>query len=289
MTYGSLTRIAFVVGVATMLPAQQAKKPGPMQTQSPSTVALTVKDGEEAVEITNVAYHLTGSGIPGLPGEQRLLLKTSSHTKELVDSIGMEASTTTQAWPLGVDLKQKPLYSLTVAGIDPRVINNEVLVISRGLEEVEWWSVYKLGSAAHLFDTYTPLVQFSVGTETQELRYVGFEVPGDDITDPRLRAQTVVGVLTYSSGDHVMREALITCDKRELATFLRSFADATRRVSLVERRLPTGITRSIAIVIFPNDPSARGTYTITIPIVKDDFDLAHTTGSVGIHAAAWKR
>ena len=57
------------------------------------------------------------------------------------DDIGMEASTTVEAWPLGVDLKQKPLYSVTVNGIEPHVVNGEVIVISRGLEETEWWSI----------------------------------------------------------------------------------------------------------------------------------------------------
>jgi hypothetical protein len=60
----------------------------------------------------------------------------------VVDEIGMDASTTIEAWPLGVDLRQKPLYSLTVPGFDPVARNSDLIVISRGVEEVEWWSVY---------------------------------------------------------------------------------------------------------------------------------------------------
>ena len=283
------------IAMAAALSAQQPQHSGEkkaVQAQSASTMAFSVKDNEETVEITNVDYELTGNGIPGLPRDQRLMLRKTSHTKEVVDKIGMEASTTIQAWPLGVDLKQKPLYTLTASGVDPRTVNNELLVISRGLEEVEWWSVYKLGSGDRLFDTYVPLVSLSIGVETQELRYVGLEVPGDDVKDTRLRAPNVVAVLTYASGERVIREALITCDKRELAQLLRSFADATRKVTLVEHRLPAAsgkATNSTTIVITPNYPSPPAEYTITVPVVKDDFDVAHVTVPAGVHVAAWKR
>lgn len=288
------------LGLATILSAQQPQRPGekkPFQAQSTSTVAFSVnKNNEEAVEITNVAYEVTRNGIPGRPRDERLLLRKSTHTKEVVDEIGMEASTTIQGWPLGVDLKQKPLYSLTAQGVDPNTVNSDLLVVSRGLEEVEWWSVYKLGSGAHLFDTYVPLLQFSVGLETQEMRYVGLEVPPDDISDARLKAPNVVAVLTYASGEHVIREALITCDKRELAQLLRSFADATRKVTLVEHRSPatpgkkTGdLVQSLTVSMGPSYPSPPAGRTITIPIVKDDLDVANATGSAGIHVAAWKR
>ena len=45
-------------------------------------------------------------------------------------------------------------------------LDGEVLQISRGLEEVEWWSIYKLANGEHLFDTYTPLLKFSISRET---------------------------------------------------------------------------------------------------------------------------
>ncbi len=280
------------IGLAAMLSAQPPRRgeKNPVQAQSASTMAYSVKDGEQAIEITNVAYELTGNAIPGLPQDQRLILRKMSHTKEVVDEIGMEASTTIQAWPLGVDLKQKPVYALTASGVDPRTVNNQLLVLSRGLEEVEWWSVYKLGNAAHLFDTYTPLASLSIGVETQELRYVGLEVPDDDVKDSRLRAPNVVAVLTYASGDRVTREALITCDKTDLATLLRSFADATRKVTVAEHRLPAAqSSNSIRISITPNYPSAPVEYAITVPIVKDDLDMAHVTAPAGVHIAVWRR
>jgi hypothetical protein len=59
----------------------------------------------------------------------------------------MEASTVIEAWPLGADLKQKPLYNMTAAGVDPKIADRELVVISRGLEDVAWWSAYKLATA----------------------------------------------------------------------------------------------------------------------------------------------
>ena len=47
----------------------------------------------------------------------------------------MEATTKVEAWPLGADLKQKPLYAVTATGVDPKIVNSDLLVISRGLEE----------------------------------------------------------------------------------------------------------------------------------------------------------
>jgi hypothetical protein len=240
---------------------------------------------------------MTGSGIPGRPNNERLMLRKTSHTKEVVDDIGMEASTTIQAWPLGIDLKQKPLYALTVSGVEPKTVNSDLIVISRGLEEVAWWSVYALGTGAHLFDTYVPLLQFSIGWEAREPRYAGLEVPPDDVADPRLRAPNVVAVLTYSSADRVMREALITCDNRDLAKLLRSYADSMRKATVVEKRLlpaagkkATGESAySIAVTISPSFPSPPATYTVSVPITKDDLDIAHATASAGLHVVAWKR
>src|SRR5580704_1804411 len=132
--------------------------------QSNSSYKYTVKDGEKTVEITNVTYEVTNYDV---------VLRTTTHSKHVVGDIGMEASTTVEAWKLGTDLKQKPLYAVTVEGTESRTVEGEVFVISRGLEEVEWWSVYRIANGAHLFDTYVPLVKFSTSRKEQILRYVG--------------------------------------------------------------------------------------------------------------------
>jgi hypothetical protein len=286
--------------LAAALSAQTAQPPAdkkPMQAQGASTVAYRMKDGQETVDITNVAYEMTGSGIPGRPKNERLMLRKTVRTREIVDEIGMEASTLVQAWPLGADLKQAPLYAVTASGTEPKTIGSDLLVISRGVEEVEWWSTYTLGTGAHLFDTYVPVLQFRTGSPTWEPRYAGTEVPPDDVKDTRLRARNVVAVLTYASPERVLREALITCDSVELATLLRSYADSTHRATVVEKRLPAAPGKkapvdpaySIAVSVSPSDPSRPESYTVTVPIAKDDLDLAHATMPAGLHIVAWKR
>uniref|UniRef100_Q01WN0 Uncharacterized protein n=1 Tax=Solibacter usitatus (strain Ellin6076) TaxID=234267 RepID=Q01WN0_SOLUE len=256
---------------ATTLPAQQQ----PFQTHSASTLDYSIRDGQQAVEISNVAYEMTNDGIPGLPRDQRLILRKTTRTTELVGDIGTEASTTVQAWPLGVDLKEKPLYSLTVSGVEPKTVNSELLSISRGLEEVEWWSVYSLGTGGHLFDTYVPLVQFSTTRDVQTLRYAGLEVPPDDTTDPRLRAPNVIAVLTYASAAGILREALITGDSPKVTRLLRSYADTIRKLTVDSGN-------RITIAISP-------THTMAIPIVKDDLDFARATATTGLRITSWKR
>jgi hypothetical protein len=270
LTRAILTSAGLLAGGLFAQPKQ------PFQAKSESTLAYSItKEGQPSVEITNIAYEMTGEGIPGLPREQRLILRKTSHTTELVGDIGMEASTTVEAWPLGVEPKQKPLYMLTVSGVEPKTVNSELLVISRGLEEVQWWSVYTLGRGAHLFDTFVPLVQFSIGREFQELRYAGLEVPPDDAKDPRLRAPNVIAVLTYSSADHVLREVLITCEDRKLAQLLRSYADTTRKVMV-------DAAHNLTISMGPS-------HTVKIPVATNDLDVAHASGSPALHLTSWKR
>ena len=232
------------------------------QTQ-PASVVYSVKNGEQTVEIANVVYQLIS---------QRLLLRTTTRTNKVIGDIGMEASTTVEAWPLGVDPKQKPLYTIKVAGVDARTVDGALLVIARGLEDSEWWSVYKLGTGERLFDTYVPLLGFSLRRDIQTMRYVGFDAATTE-KDPHL-----VGVLTYASTERVLREALITSDDPKQARMLRSLADASRAVMLVETP-----ARALKISISQNYPSAPATVTLTVPIVADDLDLTHAQMPEHLH------
>jgi hypothetical protein len=148
---------------------------------------------------------------------------------------------------------------------------------------VEWWSVYNIYTGEHLFDTYVPLVRFSISRETVAERYVGLEVPPDDVADARLKDMHVVAVLTYASGERIIREALLTSDDPKQAAQFRSFADETRTVSAGENG------RSIKISFSQNYPSAPATQSAVIPIAKDDLDLAHAQLPPHLHVAAWKR
>jgi hypothetical protein len=271
-----------VLAMAGIVFAQPHK---PFQAQSPASVVYGVnKDGQQTVEINNVAYEVTSTGVPGRPQNERLLLRTTTRTKQVVDEIGMEASTTVEAWPLGVDPSQKPLYALKVQGVDGKTVDGALSVILRGLEDTEWWSVYKLGTGERLFDTYTPLLGFSIRRDIQTMRYVGFEDPPDDAADARLKEPHVVGVLTYASAERVVREALISSDDPKQAEMLRSFADANRSVTLVETP-----ARALKISISQNYPSAPATVSLTVPIVRDDLDLAHAQMPAHLHVATFKR
>jgi len=257
----------------------QAHKP--FQAQTPASVAYSVnKDGQETVEIANVAYEVTSTAVPDRPQNERLLLRTTTRTKHVVDEIGMEASTMVEAWPLGVDPKQKPLYALKVAGVDSKTVDGALLVVLRGLEDTEWWSVYKLGTGERLFDTYVPLLGFSVRRDIQTMRYVGLEVP-----ENALRQDShIIAILTYASAEHMLREAVITSDDPKQAESLRSFADASRTVTLVETP-----ARALKISVSQNYPSAPATVALTIPIVRDDLDLVHAQMPAHLHVVLFKR
>ena len=257
----------------------------PFQSQSPASVAYSVdKDGQQTVQITNVGYEVVNNGVPGRPQNERLLLRTITRTKHVVDDIGEDASTTVEAWPLGVDPKQKPIYTLKTDGVDAKTVDGALIVILRGLEDTEWWSVYKLGTGQRLFDTYTPLLGFSIRRDIQTMRYAGLEVPEDDVKDARLRDGHVVAVLTYASAERILHEALITSDDPKQAQILRSFADASRNVTLVESPAP-----ALKVAISQNYPSAPATVTLSIPIARDDLDLAHAQMPAHLHVALFKR
>jgi hypothetical protein len=274
-----ISHCLLLLSAATLL-AQQPQ-PKSFELQSSSTVAYKNDKDSEAIEIKNVVYAVAGPEIPGRPKDSFLLLRETVLTKRALDEIGIEGQTTIEAWPLGNDPKQKPLYSLNASGGDPSIIDNALISIRRGLEEVDWWSVYKLGSGQRLFDTYVPLAKFSISREAQTLRYVGLEVPPDDIADNRLKAPNVVAVITYASADRVIREALITCDDAKSAQLLRSFADSTRTLTVENNK--------IRIAISQNYPSQPKTVTIDVPIARDDLDLGRSLLPSGIHVAAWKR
>jgi hypothetical protein len=273
-------------GVAISYFAQEPPRATPksMHEQSASTVSLTAKGDEQILEINNVTYDVADA-VPGRPPSERLLLRKTIRTRQVAGDIGEEASTTLEAWPLGVDLKQNPLYTLKVEAAGGATLDNVLFVADRGLEEVAWWSVYRLGTGRHLFDTYVPLLSFSISREIMESRYVGLEVPPDNASDARLRKPNVVGVLTYASGEKVKREILLTCDMPDQAALLRSYADTTRTLTVAEGRPP----RALKLRFESNDPSLAAPIVMSIPLAGDDLDLIHTQLPPHLHVAAWKR
>src|SRR5258708_34111527 len=107
------------LALSAALLAPSPKKP--FQAQSSSTINYTVEDGEETAEITNVSYEVTGDSIPGRPPAERLVLRKTTHSKQVIGDKGLlEAQGTVAAWPLGADLKQKPLYTVMREAVDGR-------------------------------------------------------------------------------------------------------------------------------------------------------------------------
>lgn len=263
----------------------RAPKAAPMHAQSSSTVSLKDQGDEQTLEINNVTYEVTGDFVPSRPRDERLLLRKTTASKSVLGDIGQDANTTLEAWPLGVDLKQKPVYTLKVVGTGGATLDNALFVADRGLEEVAWWSVYRLGTGQHLFDTYVPLISFSISREVVESRYVGLEVPPDNASDARLTRPNVIAVLTYASQERVKREALLTCDDPREAILLRSYADATRTLSLAEGTPP----RALKLRFELNDPKPAPPINVMIPLAGDDLDLAHAQLPARLHLTAWKR
>jgi hypothetical protein len=279
--------LLLVGGLASAQPAAR-KAPPPVHAESPSTFNLTTAaDGEQTVEIRNITYEVSGSQVPGRPLDERLLLRKTVRSKSVVTDIGVEATVTLEPWPLGQDPRQKPLYALTVGGTDGHFLDNALFVVSRGLEETEWWSAYKLGSGQHLFDTYVPLVRFSISRETVTRRYAGLEVPPDDSPDARLKQPNVVAVLSYASGERVIREAILTCDDPNRAALLRSYADSTRTLSLVEEAGQP--IRTLKLEFMQNYPSPPNPLEVRIAVRNDDLDLAHAQLPPRLHLSAWRR
>src|SRR6266511_2112112 len=91
---------------AAVLMAQPQRKP--FQSQGSSTITYGVKDSEETVEINNVSYQI----------HQRLALRKTTRWKQILGDKRADAKVTLEAWLLGADMCQKPLYAITPAGTD---------------------------------------------------------------------------------------------------------------------------------------------------------------------------
>jgi hypothetical protein len=261
-------------------PAQQ-----PFQARAASTVTLTKVGDTEELDITNVTYEVTPTYVPGRPGAERLLLRQTCTSQAILEEPEWGATTVLEAWPLGASLSQKPIYTIKATGTGGRTVDGSLFVIERGTGELEWRSVYQLGTGQHLFDTYVPLVGFSISREALEMRYIGFEVPPDDVADARLKQPNVVGVITYASAEGKKHEALLTAATPKTAAELRSYSDATRTVSVVEGATPKGIR----IFISQNAPSPANPISLTIPVAADDIDVEHAQLPAGFRLSRWKR
>jgi hypothetical protein len=246
-----------------------------------------VKDGEKIIDTTNVAYELADDSAPGRPSDSRLVLRSTMRSKEVLGDEGVDATVTLEAWPLGADLQGKPRYAVKVSGIGAQTVEGDIWVVDRATDpDMRWWSVYNLATGRHVFDTYVELLRFSISRETVAERYAGLEAPPDNTNEARLKDPHVAGVLVYAAAEKVLREALITCDDPQLAMLLRSYADSSHQLALVEGATGEQALRVTISVDYPSPPKRT---VISVPIAKDDLDVAHADLPAGIHMAAFRR
>jgi len=274
-------------------PAPQKK---PISVQGSSTCSYEIKDDAQTITISNVTFDWVEPYIPGKKSGGILMLRITTRTSQVLEDIGMEGKVTVEAWPLGTDPTEKPRYTVSLDAASVEAQRQSVLVFDRMLEEVQWWSVHALVNGEHLFDTYVKPVEFSISRETDEPRFVGLEVPPDDTKDGRLKDPHVVAVVSYASAEHVVREALLTCDDPKRAEAYRSFADEERSLDYVEGPVPPaqGKTvleppRALKITFSQSFPSPPNPVSAQIPVAGDDLDLAHAKLPPCMHIAAWKR
>jgi hypothetical protein len=120
------------------------------------------------------------------------------------------------------------------------------------------------------------------------MRYVGFEVPPDDASNPKLREPHIVGVLAYASGEKVIRRLLLTCSDAKRAAELRSFADTMRTLSLDENGdADTEPAQTLHLRWSAYFPSPPNPVTASIPIAADDLDAAHAHLPACMKVQAW--
>src|SRR4051794_15214889 len=100
----------------------------PVQSQSASSVSLSSKGDAQTLEIRNSTYEVAWGPVPGRPRTEKLLLRKTDASKQVIGDMGQDSTTTLEAWPLGVDLKQKPLYSVKVSGTGGRTVDGALYV-----------------------------------------------------------------------------------------------------------------------------------------------------------------
>jgi hypothetical protein len=282
-----LCAAAAAIAALALAPSQPARADSGA-TQATSSFAVREQDGSKAIEITNVTFETTSTYVPGRPADERLLLRTTARSRQVIDEEGLDASVTVEAWPLGTDPAAKPLYAVTLDGVGVTAEDSAVLVFDRGTEEVDWWSIYKLGTGEPLFDSHVPLLRLSLSREVQTLRYAGFDVPPDDATDPRLREPHVVGILAFASAERVIRRLLVTCSDKTRAAELRSYWDTERVLSLEEKGAAAKEPAQTLLLrwsaYYPSPPKP---VTASIPIAADDLDALHAKLPACMAVAPW--
>ena len=100
----------------------------------------------------------------------------------------------------------------------------------------------------------------------------------------------MTGAETADSGTILVSGRVVPHIDPRQAQALRSYADETRAVALVEGPAAQGEpSRRIQISFRPSDPSAPGAVTVLVPIAGDVLDVARAEAPSGVHVSSWKR
>lgn len=215
-----------------------------LSAQSPSSLTITGKQGEEAVIIRNIAYELAA----------KTVLRKTEQTRQVIGDKGMEASTLIEAWPLGIDRKEKPKYTIKVEGVDARSLDNELLIVTRGLEDTQWWSLYRLADGKPLFNTFVRPLRIP---DTN--LFAGYDVPEDG--DPRLKNPKLIGVIHFAAAEGTPRRVEIHANDAKRARILRSLADVTPSMEF-------NYAKKVLVLTLRNgEPDARIEIPVNAPAV----------------------
>lgn len=251
----------------------------PLAAQTASSYAYHADGSEKTVEITNVAYQVTQIYTPH---QQWLVLRTTTRSKQILDDKGWESKIKLEAWPVGTDLRQKPLYALDVPGSEATLLGGELWQVMDGANDpdVPVWTLYRVATGQQVFQSFvaplTMRVEISRTDQTFQDRYAGLYVPPDDVPDTRLRDKHVIGVIAYASSTGLLGEALLTCDDTRRAANLRSYGETERFLAFQET------PAAIQLRFKPGS-------SIRIPISPNDMDLRGAVLPAGFHLSAWKR
>jgi hypothetical protein len=278
---------------ATPAWSEDAPAKAPWRAQANSSIRYFDKEGVLAVETVNQTYALTGDHLSGRADKgERLVLRMRIATTEILGDKGVEGEVTVAAWTMGSDLNAKPLYSVSVAGLSARAAHN-FLFFERGTDEVEWQSIYQLGTGKHLFDSAGPPVLFDIALDADSWseRVAGLYLPPDDDPDPRLKQAATVGVLTYAAPDSdagILHELIVTHDDHDTVSSLRSYWTGEEgwhiAVSPEPREGGSAAEPRMTLSFFGIVGAS-----LVIPIHQDDFDLEHAEVPPGFHLARWQR
>ncbi len=223
----ALCAAASIVALLTPVQAGEATR----TTSAPSTVSVETEGTVVTVRRLNRRFDLAGPDIVGLNPEQRLLLRTEIETTEALGEKGMEGEVRVAAWPLDANPDAAtPLFTIAASGSDGRVIDNDVYVVERGVDEFDWQSAYSLASGNKLFDATVPWLRAANGGYWNERRYVALAQVFDDADDAALHDDRAVALLSYVARDRMLDQLVIKAADVERARFLRSVVD--QRVKL---------------------------------------------------------